>query len=454
MTSPQSPKTALAKLLAICSLPMYAVDERRRIVYCNPACAGWLGIEPATLIGQRCDYHSAGPPGAAEDLAAGLCPPPEVFHGQRASGEVSCRDLAGQLQRRRAEFLPLPGQRDNGFAAVAFVDAANLPEMTLAHGPASDSTTFHQRLRAFLHELGPRVRLNQIVGDSPAMVRVREQLHLALAGSPRVLLVGPPGSGRETIARWLHYGAGKATASPLAPLACQLLDGELLETTVSSFLASCADQELVQPATLLLLEADQLPPDAQAALAGVLSNRELPLRTLATARVPLLELATNDRFHPDLAYALSTLVIEIPPLAERPQDIPLLAQLFLEQVNATGANQLAGFSQEALDQLLAYPWPGNVDELAALIQQACATATGPQVVASALPERIRLTAAAAAHPPREDDRIVLDDFLAEIEQELLQRALKQSKGNKAEAARLLGISRPRLFRRLEFFGIT
>ena len=119
MTSPQSPKAALAKLLAICSLPMYAVDERRRIVYCNPACAGWLGIEPATLISQRCDYHSAGPPGAAEDLAAGLCPPPEVFHGQRTSGEVSCRDLAGQLQRRRAEFLPLPGQRDSGFAVVA-----------------------------------------------------------------------------------------------------------------------------------------------------------------------------------------------------------------------------------------------------------------------------------------------------------------------------------------------
>lgn len=451
MAGPQSPKTALASLLASCSLPIYALDERRRIAYCNPACADWLGIEPATLLGQRCDYHSAAPAGAAEDLAAGLCPPPEVLHGQRASGEVSCRDLAGQPQRRRAEFLPLPSPRESGFAVLALVDAENLPETTLLLDPASPSLAFHQRLRAVLHELGPRDRLQQIVGDSPAMLRVREQLHLALTASPRVLIVGPPGSGREHIARWLHYGTDEATTSPLAPLACHLLDGELLETTVCSFLASCADQELVQPAALLLLEADQLSPDAQAALASVLSNRELRVRTLATARVPLLGLAAAGRFRPDVAYALSTLVIEIPPLADRLQDIPLLAQLFLEQANATGAQQLAGFTQEALDQLVAYPWPGNIDELAAFVRQACALAAGPLVAASALPEKLRLTAAAVAHPPREDDHLVLDQFLAEIEQELLQRALKQAKGNKAEAARLLGISRARLFRRLEFF---
>ena len=108
MTTPTSPKTAIAKLLASSVVPVYALDERRRIAYCNPACARWLGMEAAVLIGTRCDYHSAGSPGASEDVAAGLCPPPDVLHGQRTGGEVSCRDPAGQLRRRRAEFVP-PG---------------------------------------------------------------------------------------------------------------------------------------------------------------------------------------------------------------------------------------------------------------------------------------------------------------------------------------------------------
>jgi DNA-binding NtrC family response regulator len=239
----------------------------------------------------------------------------------------------------------------------------------------------------------------------------------------------------------------------LAPLACQLLDAELLATTINSFLASCSEAELPQPPALLLLEADQLPAAAQPILADLLAERQPRLRTLATARVPLLTLAADEQFHRGLAYALSTLVIEVPPLAERVEDIPLLAQLFLEERNADADNQLAGFTEDAREQLLAYPWPGNVDELAELVREACAAAPGPLVAASDLPERIRLTADAAAHPPRPDERIVLDEFLAEIEQELLQRALRQAKGNKAQAARLLGVSRPRLLRRLEYFHI-
>ena len=135
-------------------------------------------------------------------------------------------------------------------------------------------------------------------------------------------------------------------------------------------------------------------------------------------------------------------MIELPPLAEHPQDIPLLAQWFLEAGNVAGEKQLAGFTAEAVEQLLAYPWPGNVDELAQFVRQACAAATGPRVPAAALPEQIRLTADAAASPPREEESLVLDDFLAEIEKELLQLALPRAKGNKTQAARLLGLPAP------------
>jgi DNA-binding NtrC family response regulator len=236
-------------------------------------------------------------------------------------------------------------------------------------------------------------------------------------------------------------------------LACNLLDSDLLETTISSFVASCASLESERPAALLLLEADQLRSDAQAVLAGTMSIGKLRLRTLATARTPLVDLAENGAYRPDLAFALSTVTIEIPALAERVQDIPLLAQHFLERYNAAGGKQLSGFATGAMEQLLAYSWPENVDELAEFVRQACHTAARPQVQAADLPEKVRVTASAEAHPPRREERIVLDEFLAEIERELLARAVRQTKGNKAKAARLLGVSRPRLLRRLDQFGM-
>jgi DNA-binding NtrC family response regulator len=211
--------------------------------------------------------------------------------------------------------------------------------------------------------------------------------------------------------------------------------------------------ETAEPASLLLLEVDQLPADAQAVLEGLVCRSELRLRTLATARRPLVMLADQDGFRRDLAFALSTLVIDIPPLAERIADVPLLAQHFLERQNAAGGRQLAGFTREAVEQLAAYPWPGNADELDQFVRQTCARATGPLVQAHDLPERIRLTAAAAARPPRPVETIVLDEFLAEIEKELLQRAFQRAKGNKAKVARLLGVPRARVIRRLQHFGI-
>ena len=115
-------------------------------------------------------------------------------------------------------------------------------------------------------------------------------------------------------------------------------------------------------------------------------------------------------------------MVHVPPLADRLADVPLLAQFFLERCNAGGGKQLSGFTAEALDQLVAYPWPENVDELAEAVQASHAAAAGPLVQPGDLPEKLRATADADAHPPRADDTIVLPQFLAEIEKELLQRA--------------------------------
>jgi DNA-binding NtrC family response regulator len=227
----------------------------------------------------------------------------------------------------------------------------------------------------------------------------------------------------------------------------------LIHSTVRALAAKDPLGERSSQSTLLLNQADQLPPVVQAELAEVLARRSFKLRLIATAAQPLEQLAVAGTYRADLAALLSTITIELPPLARRREDLPLLAQLFLEDGNARGGKQLGGFTPEALDQLDAYPWPGNVDELAQVVAQAHQQAEGPQIGPRDLPERIRLAAAVAAHPPRTEETIELDEFLGRVERELIRRALAQAKGNKAQAARLLGMTRPRLYRRLLQLGL-
>jgi DNA-binding NtrC family response regulator len=144
----------------------------------------------------------------------------------------------------------------------------------------------------------------------------------------------------------------------------------------------------------------------------------------------------------------------LPPLADRAEDLPLLAQLFLEEANARGAKQLAGLAPETLDVLAAYDWPGQLDELAEFIHQAHDRAEGSQIIPPDLPQRIFLAADAMRYARQPEETIVLEDFLAEIERELIERALARAKGNKTKAAQLLGMTRPRLYRRLVQLGLA
>ena len=278
-------------------------------------------------------------------------------------------------------------------------------------------------------------------------------MELAAASRASVLLVGPPGSGRQHAANAIHYGRAAEAAGPLVPLACALLGAEMIRSTVEAAAAAVRPARRDSPGTLLLIQADQIPPEVQAELAAILSARLFPMRLIATAEQSLLEFARRGRCREDLAALLSTIAIELPPLAQRREDVPLLAQLFSEEANVRGGKQLGGFSPEALDRLDGYSWPGNLDELAQTVAQSHARADGPLVQAGDLPERLRWAAETAIRPRRKDDTIDLDEFLGRIERELIRRTLARAKGNKAKAARLLGLTRPRLYRRMVQLGL-
>jgi DNA-binding NtrC family response regulator len=269
-----------------------------------------------------------------------------------------------------------------------------------------------------------------------------------------VLIVGPLGSGRQHVAKTIHYSRPAAVLGPLVPIDCNLLDAEEMQATLTSLLRRQAESASEKPSVALLLDVDRLREGAQQELAGFLELPKIELRTIATARTSLQRLAARRRFHRGLAYGLSTLTIALPSLAARADDIPLLAQFFLEEFNADGNRQLAGFAPQALDELAAYPWPHNVAELADLVRQACERAGGREVQAADLPERIRLASGAVAHAPRDEQPIDLDQFLAGVEKELTERALKLARNNKTRAAELLGVNRARLLRRLVQLGLA
>ena len=447
--------TELGRLLNSAAQPIYVLDDERTLIFCNQACLDWLDQTPEELLGRRCAFHSSPEVTRTDAAAAGLCPPPAALAGREVTGLVACVTAEGRLRRRRARFVPLGGGPEDIVAVVVIVDPVDLgePPAPALLEDEDESAWLHERIRDFRHQAAGRYRIDRLVGNSHAIRRVRAQIELAVASTASVLVVGPAGSGRQHVAGVIHYRGDPKSAGPLVPLACSVLGSELIHSTVSALAAKSSPGDQSDRGTLLLNDADYLPSDVQTELAVAFSGKPFPRRLISTAREPLLELARGGEFRPDLASMLSTIVIELPPLDQRREDVPLLAQLFLEEANAQSEKQLGGFTPEALDRLDAYPWPGNVDELLHTVAGAHDQAEGPMIGVGDLPQRIHLGIDAITHPRRVEETIVLDDFLARIEKELIQRSLAQAKGNKTKAAKLLGMSRPRLYRRLVQLGL-
>lgn len=468
---PRATPYDLTKLLDGLDDPTYVVDDRRRIVFINKACAAWTGRTVDELLGRECRYRTqVAEPGTSEiDPAAAtadaLCPPPSSLAGFRSAGEIVLPAAVGATPlARRGEFIPL-GVTPVGAAAVLVW----LPTTEIAERLVDDDRRGEQESQR-LHALTAKVRRDfatryapaRLLGVSPAIERVRRQIALAAASEASVLVVGPAGVGKGHVARTIHAARSAAghdsESAALAPLDAPTLNAELLQAAIRNLARSSTSQataatNMRRRGCLLLQNVERMPTDAQVELAGFLRLGDFPLRLIATSDEPLAAAVADGRFRADLAAWLSTLVIELPALAARPEDLPSLAQHFVEAANASGDKQLGGCTSDALDLLAQYAWPGNVAELAEMIAAACATAEGPLVAARDLPRRLHLAADAERYAARPDETIVLDEYLAEIEKELLRRALQRAKGNKTRAARLVGLTRPRFYRRLVQLGL-
>jgi DNA-binding NtrC family response regulator len=453
---------ALARLLHAAPQPIYILDDELTVVFVNQECVNWLGPIAEQLPGTKCLYHTPAENTSPEMVAAGLCPPPGVIAGQEISATIAYYGQDGRLIRRRAWFHPLGSFPGDVIGIIAVVDAEDLPQdfsdLDLASTDEPQGMELHEAIRRFRQEAAGRFQADRLIGNSPAMLLARRQVELAAAGRFSVLLVGPPGSGRQHLAAAIHYASTQdlTAASPaggLIPLDCSVLAADLILSTVAALARANSLDEKLRRTTLLLNHVDEIPTELQMELAAFLTKKPIAFRLISTARIALAELCSRGQYRADLAAVLSTITIVLPPLIERREDLPLLAQIFLEQCNARQAKQVGGFTPEALDKLYAYSWPGNLDELMEIVAEAQHHASGHELGVDDLPERLRLAAQAAAYPRRPEERIILDEYLGRVERELIRRALTRSKGNKAKAARLLGLTRPRLYRRMVQLGL-
>jgi DNA-binding NtrC family response regulator len=315
-----------------------------------------------------------------------------------------------------------------------------------------------------LEEENSRLRGNapQMIARSAAMQAVLRVLDKVAPSEANVLVSGEHGTGKEVVARYLH-SASKRAVRPLVTVnaggvAEGVFESELFGHVRGAFTDAKTDRagafEVADGGTLFLDEVGNMPMQQQAKLLRVLQTGEFTpvgsskvkrsdVRVIAATNARLHEEVTQGRFREDLLYRLNTVEVQLPPLRERLDDIPHLAQFFLKRIVDRGASPVRRFSAEGLEALVRHPWRGNVRELEHAVERAVLLASGEEIG----PHDLFL--GAAAQGPALIERMTLDD----AERHLIQRALARCGGNVSEAARELGVSRSALYRRLQHHGL-
>jgi DNA-binding NtrC family response regulator len=374
-----------------------------------------------------------------------------------AYGDVA---LAVEAMKRGAvDFVTKPWQNEK---LLATVTAAVRLRRTRAEA---------ERLRAQRDALGDALdeRFPEIIGESAAMARVFATIEKVAATDANVLVLGENGTGKELVARAVHRLSPRAdevfVSVDVGALPDTLFESELFGYAKGAFTGAVEDRpgrfEAAHGGTLFLDEIGNLGPAQQAKLLSALQTRTVTrigevrprpvdLRLLCATNQPLHQRVAEGAFRQDLLYRINTVEVHLPPLRERPEDVPLLAEHFLRRYAQKYGRPHLRLTGAAVGALGAYPWPGNVRELQHAVERAVVLAEGealePADFALAAPPGM-----AGAPPALADEPATLD--LERIEREAIRRALSKHGGNISRAAAELGLTRKSLYRRIEKYGL-
>jgi len=334
---------------------------------------------------------------------------------------------------------------------------------------ASENADLKSENRGLKAELKGRYRFDGLVGRSGKMKAIFQLIERVAGTGSTIVISGESGTGKELIARAIHYNSGRGDRS-FVSINCGALPDELLESELfghmkGSFTGAVATKkglfEVADGGTIFLDEIGETTPAMQIKLLRVLQERvirrvggteEIPVdvRVITATNQDLEKMVREKTFREDLFYRINVIPIRMPALREKPEDVPALAEHFLEKYKATMGKALRGISEEAMERLEAYPWPGNVRELENVIERAVALEPGSLIQADSLPRELR-----GGHGGHREPEVVLRDSGLDLERHLedlrrryMAEAMERAHGVQTRAAELLGMT----FRSFRYFA--
>src|SRR5262245_47103048 len=388
-------------------------------------------------------------------LESALARYPDII-GIIVTGYGTVKDAVDAIRRGATDFVTKPFQFD---------------ELLHALNTALEQRRLKSENAYLRSQLQERYKFEGIIGRAPAMRELFQLLETVSASPSTILVTGETGTGKEIVARAIHHNSPRR-AQRFVALNCgaipeTLLEAELFGHVRGAFTGAIGNRqgrmEQANKGTLFLDEVGTMSAALQMKLLRVLQEREferigdshtikVDVRVIAATNSDLAKMVADGQFREDLYYRLNVIPVQLPPLRDRKEDIPLLAAHFVDKFRRDNSAPPITVSQAAMRRLMAFRWPGNVRQLENAIERAVAFAGGrSQIDDGDLPIEIQQAeepalSAALALP---DEGIDLDDFIARIERELIQRSLERTHGNKGQAARLLNVKRTTLVEKIK-----
>jgi two-component system nitrogen regulation response regulator NtrX len=395
-------------------------------------------------------------------------------------------ELLERLQKREPS-APVILISGHGDVATA-VDAMRRGAVNFLEKPLDDNRVL-VTIRSALREMklaAENTRLKRqlserwdLIGESPAMLRLKNQISQVASHEAAILITGENGTGKEVVARHLHF-TGPRASGPFVTVNCAAIPEELIESELfghekGSFTGAHERRtghfEAAQGGTLFLDEVGDMPLSAQAKVLRALETHEITrvgdsrsipvdIRVIAATNADLAQAVEDKTFRLDLFYRLNVIPLRVPPLRERIEDVPLLAKSFLEAIAQRTGRSARGLDRAALELLMSLEYPGNVRQLKNLLEGANVFAQGTEISRADLEQLLENGPASAPMPstplePRADpfSAPTFEEFKNQSEMLFIQRKLAENNGNVKRTAENLGMQRSHLYKKLDRYGL-